>query len=153
MRSFFSEDGRVKAGATHLQLQRGFLWACEYGYEETVKFLLERGADLRDQAGTSETALHWAVVGAKLSIIDLLLKRGAALEELNAYGGTALGQAGWSFDNSGIASDYTAIFEALLAAGSKIEDGWLEWLEHKCVRSAAERSRVAELFRRYGATT
>ena len=98
--SFFDETGTLQPSATKTQLQRGFLWASEYGHQDVVEFLLERGADLRDQAGTSEAALHWAVVGGQLSIIRLLLKRGAPLEELNAYGGTALGQArGWSFDN------------------------------------------------------
>ena len=136
--------------ATKAQLQRGFLWACEYGHADVVEFLLEHGADLRDQAGTGEAALHWAVVGGKLSIINLLLKHGAPLEELNAHGGTALGQAGWSFVNGDPRIDYVPIFEALLAAGAKIEDGWVEWLEQQSVRPAAETSRIAELFRRYG---
>jgi ankyrin repeat protein len=150
---FFFEDGRLRPSATPTQLQRGFLWACEYGFDDVVEFLLERGADLRDQAGTGEAALHWAVVACNLPMVRLLLKHGAPLEELNAYGGTALGQAGWSFDHGAIESDYIPIFEVLLAAGSKIEDGWFEWLEHKCVRPAADRLRVAEVFRRYGATT
>jgi ankyrin repeat protein len=153
VRSFFFEDGTLKPFVTKAQLQRGFLWACEYGYQDIVGFLLEHGADLRDQAGTGEAALHWAVVGGKLSTVNLLLKRGAPLEELNAYGGTALGQASWSFVNGDPQIDYVLIFETLLAAGAKIPDGWLEWLEQQSVPPAAERSRVAELFRRYGAST
>ena len=150
VRSFFAEDENLQPFATKAQLQRGFLWACEYGHADVVEFLLEHGADLRDQAGTGEAALHWAVVGGKLSIINLLLKHGAPLEELNAHGGTALGQAGWSFVNGDPRIDYVPIFEALLAAGAKIQDGWVEWLEQQSVRPAAETSRIAELFRRYG---
>jgi hypothetical protein len=120
VRSFFSEDGNLKPFVTKAQLQRGFLWACQFGYPDIVEFLLEHGA---------------------------------ALEELNAYGGTALGQAGWSFVNGDPQIDYVPIFETLLAAGAKIEDGWVEWLEQQSVRPAAERSRVAEVFRRYGAST
>jgi ankyrin repeat protein len=153
VRSFFFEDGNLKPFVTKAQLQRGFLWACEYGCQDVVEYLLEHGADLRDQAGTGEAALHWAVVGGKLSTISLLLKRGAPLEELNAYGGTALGQAGWSFVNGDPQVDYVPIFETLLAAGAKIQDGWLQWLEQQSVRPAAEKSRVAALFRRYGAST
>ena len=149
IRPFFSEDGNLKPPATKAQLQRGFLWACEYGYEDVVEFLLRRGADLRDQAGTGEAALHWAVVGGELSIVNLLLKHGAPLEELNAYGGTALGQAGWSFVNGNPQIDYLPIFETLLAAGAKIPEGWAVWLERQSGRPAVEKSRVADLCRRY----
>lgn len=151
--SSFSEDGKLKSPATKTQMQRGFLWACEYGHPDVVQFLLERGADLRDEAGTGETALHWAIAGGSLSALKLLLKRGAPLDELNAYGGTPLGQAGWSFVNGDLEIDYVPIFEALLAAGAKIQDGWLAWLEQQSGRPAADRWRVAELFRRYGAST
>jgi ankyrin repeat protein len=120
VKSFFSRDGSLKPFATKAQLQRGVLWACEYGYRDVVEFLLEHGPDL---------------------------------EELNAYGGTALGQTGWCFVNGDPQIDYLPIFETLLAAGAKIQDGWVEWLEQQSVRPAAERSRVAELFRRYGAST
>jgi ankyrin repeat protein len=150
VRSFFTENGNVKPFVTKAQLQRGFLWACEYGYADVVEFLIDHGADLRDQAGTGEAALHWAVVGGNLSTVNLLLKRGAPLEELNACGVTALGQAGWSFANGDPQIDYVPIFETLLAAGAKIQDGWLEWLEQQSVRPAEERSRIAKLFRRYG---
>ena len=64
-------------------------------------------------------------------MIKLLLNHGASLEELNAYGGTALGQAGWSFVNGNPQVDYVPIFELLLAAGAKIEDGWLSWLDRQ----------------------
>ena len=151
VKSFFSEDGRLQSFVNKERLQRGFLWACEYGYQEVVEFLLKHGADLRGQAGTGEAALHWAVVSGKLPILNLLLKHGAPLEEQNAYGGTALNQAGWSFINGDPQIDFMPIFRTLLAAGARIEDGWLEWLERQNMRPAAERSRVADLFRRYGA--
>jgi ankyrin repeat protein len=117
-----------------------------------VEFLLDRGADLRDQAETSETGLHWAVVGCQLDVVQFLLKRGASLEELNAYGGTALGQAGWCFENAA-AIDFYPIFEALLAAGAEVEDGWLQWLEQVPTRPPSEKIRLANLLRRYGAKT
>lgn len=153
VRSFFSEKGELKPLVKKGQLQRGFLWACEYGYPHVAEFLLDRGADLRDQAGTRESALHWAVAGGHISILNLLLERGAPLEERNAYGGTALGQAGWSFVNGDSRIDYVPVFETLLAAGAKIEEGWLGWLEQQNMRPEAERSRLRELFRRYGASS
>jgi len=153
VRSYFDENGSLKPNATGEELQRGFLWACQYGHREIVEFLLDRGADLRDRAGTGESALHWAVVGGDVPVIGLLLDHGAPLEELNAYGGTALGQAGWSFINGDPHVDYAPVFEVLLRAGAKIEDGWLSWLDRQQGRSAAKKSRIAEVLRRYGATT
>jgi hypothetical protein len=117
-----------------------------------VEFLLDRGADLRDQAETSETGLHWAIVGRQLPVLQLLLQRGAPLEELNAFGGTALGQAGWCFENAPDLDCYP-IFQAPLAAGAKIEGAWLKWLDAVPTRSQAEKSRLADLLRRYGANT
>lgn len=151
VKSFFNEDGSLKPGATKIQLQRGFLWACQFGRNEVVEFLLEHGADLRDQAGTGETGLHWAVVGGQLSTVKLLLARGAPLEEINEYAGTVLGQAGWSFNNGEPEIDYVPIFDALLAAGAKIKDGWPAWLEKQESRPAGAKERIAEVLRRYGA--
>ena len=150
--SFFHADGSLKATATRQQLQRGFLWACMAGHDDVVEFLLAHGADLRDQAGTGEPPLQMAVVGARLSTINLLLAHGAPLEELNVYGGTALGQAGWSFSNGDPDTDYVAIFETLLTAGAKLESGWLAWLENQKRPSPKTKARMAAVLRRYGAT-
>jgi hypothetical protein len=151
--SYFDGDGSLKPNATRKELQRGFLWACEYGHRNVAEFLVARGGDLRDQAGTSETALHWAVVAGDVAMIKLLLHHGAPLEETNAYGGTALGQAGWSFINGDPGVDYAPVFEALLAAGAKIEDGWLSWLNRQVTRPPAKRAAIAQILRRYGATS
>jgi hypothetical protein len=153
VKDFFDESGALKSEATGRQLQRGFLWACEYGYKHVVEFLLEHGADLCDQACTNETALHWAVVAGNVAMIRLLLDRGAPLEERNGYGGTALGQAGWSFANGGPEIDYVPVFEMLLDAGALIEEGWLAWLEKQEACRASARDRIAKVLRRYGAAT
>jgi ankyrin repeat protein len=157
-KSFFSQDGSLKPNGTEQQMQRGFLWACEFGRNDVVEFLLEKGANLRGQADTGETGLHWAVVGGHLPTIKLLLEHGAPLEERNAYGGTVLSQAFWSFVNGDPGVDYVPIVEALLAAGARIEAGALErvekeWAEKQAGRSPAAKTRMAEVLRRYGATT
>jgi ankyrin repeat protein len=153
VKSFFHPDGNLKPAASPQQLQRGFLWACEFGQNDVVEFLLQHGADLRGQADTGETGLHWAVVGGHLTTIRLLLERGAPLEELNSYGGTALGQALWSCINGDPAIDYIPIFEMLLDSGAKIEDGSLRWLAEQEGGSSLVKSRVAEVLRRHGAET
>jgi ankyrin repeat protein len=151
VKTFFDSNGDLKPPASPQDLQRGFVWACGYGYEDVVEFLLSHGADLTDDAGSDEPPLHMAVVGASLAIIKLLIARGAPLEQLNGYGGTPLGQAGWSFVNGDPDDDYVPIFDALLAAGAHIEDGWLAWLDKQNGRTAEQKARIAEVLRRYGA--
>jgi ankyrin repeat protein len=140
-----------KVDATQEQMENGFLWACEYGRTSVVEFLLEKGVDLRAKGNTGLTGLHWAIVGGQLDTIRLLLERGAPLEELNAYGGTALGQALWSFSNSDPGIDYVPIIERLLNAGAEIEPGSLAWLARQDGRSSTAKARVEEVLRRHGA--
>ncbi len=123
VQGFFRKDGILEGTATKEQVQRGFLWACMYGRLEVVAFLLDHGAVLRDQAETGATGLHWAAGGAHLGIVQLLIQRGAPLEELNRWGGSVLEHARWACANGDRATDYRPIFEALLAAGAKVKDG------------------------------
>jgi hypothetical protein len=151
VKSFFQEDGVLRPSATRFQLERGFLWACEYGHKNLVEFLLQRGPDLGTQANTGQTALHWAVIGGQLEMIKLLLQHGASLEAKNAYGGSALGQALWSSVNGDPGIDHVSIIEALLDAGAKMEDGSLAWLARQAEGSFSVKQRVADALRRHGA--
>jgi Ankyrin repeats (3 copies) len=148
VKSFFAEDRSLGPAASMEQLQRGFLWASEYGHREVVEFLLDHGADIDDQAGTRETCLHWAVIGADLPTIELLLKRGARLEGLNGYGGTALGQALWSFLHGSRNIDYMPVIEMLVAAGAKVEESWLTWIENEKGLSSEAKARLGAVLHR-----
>jgi ankyrin repeat protein len=142
-------------------MQRGFLWACEYGRNDVIDFLLQRrrivegvsgtNIDMEAQAGTGQTGLHWAVIGGQCETIKLLIAHGASLEAKNSYGGTALGQTLWSAVNSDSKIDYVAVIETLLAAGAKIEDGSLAWLAQQKGGSSSVRQRMAGILRRHGA--
>jgi Ankyrin repeats (3 copies) len=151
--TFFNSAGALKPLATKKDLQNGFLWACMYGCENVIAFLLDRGADLLDPLDSGATALHWAAGGAHANVVKLLLDRGAPLEELNMWGGTVLEHAGWGFEHAVPGIDFGPVFEALLASGATIRGHWLAWLEKVKRRSTDERSRVAEIFRQYGATS
>lgn len=151
--SFFNEDGSLKESATKKQMEHGFAWACEYGRNNVVEFLLEKDLGLLTTVTTSETGLHWAVVGRQLDTIKLLLERGASLETKNAYGGTALGQALWSAVNSGPAIDYAPTIEMLLNAGAEIEDGTLAWLAQQKRGSSAMKARIVGILRKHVAKT
>jgi hypothetical protein len=73
------------------------------------------------------TGLHWAVVGGRLDIIKLFLKRKAPLEVKNRHGGTVLDQALWAAAHSDPVNhwpetdtDWAAIIETLIAAGADV---------------------------------
>jgi hypothetical protein len=119
VQTFFDNSGAQTPAATTTQKERGFLWACEYGKNETVEFLLNRGVSIQVQANTGQTALHWAVIGRQPQTITLLLSRGADLEAKNAYGATPLGQALWSAAHSDSPLDYHQLAALLERHGAK----------------------------------
>jgi ankyrin repeat protein len=121
VRTYFNEDGTL-SNATNAQMESGFAWACEYGRNDVIEFLLDRGVDLHAGEKIKQTGLHWAVIGGALETVNLLLKRGAPLEAKNVYGGTALGQATWCVINGDRSADYVPIIIALLAAGARLEE-------------------------------
>jgi Ankyrin repeats (3 copies) len=120
VKNYFDDSGTLRPNASSIQMERGFLWACEYGRNEVVEFLLQHGASLEAQANTGQTALHWAVIGGHEDTIKLLLDRGASLEAKNVYGGTALGQALWSAANGDLELDYSPIIALLKQHGAKL---------------------------------
>jgi hypothetical protein len=132
-------------------MESGFMWACEYGRNGVVDFLLERGVHLLAQANTGGTGLHWAVIGVQLDTIKLLLERGASLEARNVYGGTALGQALRSAVNGDPGTDYTSTVETLENAGAEIEARSLTWLAKQQCGSASAIARIADVLRCHGA--
>jgi ankyrin repeat protein len=120
VKSYVGESGALRPNAITTQIERGLLWACEYGRNEVVEFLLHEGASLEAQANTGHSALHWAVIGGHADTIKLLLARGASLEARNVYGGTALGQALWSATNGDAAINYAPILALLEHHGAKL---------------------------------
>ncbi len=118
VQSFFNEGGKLKANATKTQMELGLMWACEYGRNDVVDYLLNRGIDIHAQASTGQTSLHWAAIGGQLQTIELLLARGASLEAKNVHGATALEQALWSAKNGGGAVEYGPVIERLTRAGA-----------------------------------
>ena len=123
---------------TEEQVRDAFLWACEYGRNHVVEFLLGKGVDLIVHSRDGQTGLHWAVIGGQLDTVKLLLRHKAPLEVENSYGGTVLGQALWSAAHGGDPELYVAILETMLEAGAKIPDHHVpinnrvdDWLEQR----------------------
>jgi len=117
--NYFDDAGSLKSAANKVQMERGFLWACEYGRNDVIEFLLPRGATLDAQADTGQTALHWAVIGGRLDTITLLLDRGAPREATNSYGATPLGQALWSAAHGDSTIGYDKVAALLRQRGAK----------------------------------
>lgn len=125
LKSFFKEDGSLKANSTETDMESAFRWACLYGRTLVVDFLLEKGVDLRAGQDTAQTGLHNAVIGGNLDTINLLLARKAPLEAKNVYGGTVLDQALWCSVHGCGGADYLPIVASLIAAGARVDPGWL----------------------------
>ena len=133
---FFAEDGSLIPGATNAELQEGFLYACQFGQDATVAFLLDRDVAIGFADVRGQTGLHHAVIGGHPGIVKLLLAHHPPLEAVNCYGGTPLGQSLWSAAHGGETAAYLEILEALAAAGAKLPerhvpvtpeiDRWLE---------------------------
>lgn len=131
-----------KASATKEQMLTAFVWACGYGRNSVVDFLLKRGVDIAWQDRDGQTGLHWAVFSGQLETVKLLLARKAPLEVRNVYGGTVLGQAVWSAENDDSGTDYVPIVEALIAAGARVDAGPL--LKHRVDAFLLRGKRAAE---------
>jgi ankyrin repeat protein len=111
---------KLFAGGTAEHRRDAFCWACEYGRNTTVEFLLEKGADLAAHRADGQTALHWAIIGGHPETVKLLLSHHPPLEVQNKYGGTPIGQALWSAANGGDPQTYLRILDILLSAGAKL---------------------------------
>ncbi len=149
VQSFF-EGSTPHGKATRTQQERALLWACEYGRNEVVEYLLLHGVPPQTQGNTGQSALHWAVIGGRPETITLLVNQGANLEAKNTYGASALGQALWSALHNDHEIDYVPVIETLLKAGARIEEGTLSWFAQQPASSSAKQS-IVTLLKHHGA--
>ena len=148
--SFYDAKGNLQSNASSAHRDRGFLWACQYGRNDVIDFLVRRGARLDSSAETGQTPLHWAVIGGRIDTIKLLLARGADLEKKNSYDGTPLGQALWSalHSTAEMHSTYLAVIKALIDAGARIDKRMLPWVLQEKKASPKIKQQLAELLQR-----
>ncbi len=130
MTRYMDEDGSLKSDATKEQLNYGFLWACEYGHTNAVRFLFDHGFKPDNNFRNGETGLHWAAFGGHVEIIKLLLKEGAPVNAKEAsHKGTPLGWAiyGWADPGPEFEkADYYGVVELLIRAGATVDWEWME---------------------------
>ncbi len=128
VKSFFKQNGTLRANATREQMESGFTWACEYGRTRVVAFLLERGMDVGAKPH-GETGLHWAGYGGHADIVKLLLARKAPVDVKDErHAGTPLGWALYGWCNPPLEAKRPSHYEVvalLVRAGAKVDPQWL----------------------------
>jgi ankyrin repeat protein len=139
VKSYFNEDGSLKRNVTRKRLHSAFLYACGWGRQSVIQFLLDKEINLSTHGGDGQTPLHWAAIGGDLKTVKLLLKFHPPLEKKNIYGGTVLGQTLWSAAHGGDPRTYAAIIKTLIAAGAKVP-----------ARHAPVNKPIDNLLRKYG---
>ena len=72
---------------------RAITWAAWGGYDEVIKVLLTRGAEIDAHGTGGKTALSWAAETGRLETFALLMDRGAKLDDKDDNGVTPLDHA------------------------------------------------------------
>jgi uncharacterized protein len=85
--SDFDIDYSGRAGNSPL------MWASEYGHVETVKYLLENGADVNKTNVWGQTSLMFASTWGFTEIVDILIDNNADINIKTRRGKTALNSA------------------------------------------------------------
>lgn len=130
VKSFFNEDGSLKANETVAQMKDGFTWACGFGRADVVDFLLERGMEVGARLRHhGETGLHWAAYGGHLDTVKALLERKAPVDVKDeSFGGTPLGWALYAWGERATdakSSPYYEVVALLVSAGATVDPEWL----------------------------
>jgi len=128
VKSFFNEDGSLKANATKAQVEAGLMWACEYGLARVVEFFLEKGVNAGAQPH-GETGLHWAAYAGHADVVKALLKGKVPVDiKDKRFGGTPLGWALYGWCERPLGANHGGYYEVvarLVAAGATVEREWL----------------------------
>lgn len=106
----------VAAGVVSDDLELGFLLACEFGHDAVIEYLATVGVNLQATTRDGQTGLHMAAIGGRAKTASLLLCLGLSTSAKNVYGGTPLGQAIWSAENSSDTARYRQVIAVLQAA-------------------------------------
>jgi ankyrin repeat protein len=131
VKRFFDETGALKPAATRRQLIDGFTWACEFGRNSIIEFLLEHGMRVDTRLKGGETGLHWAAYEGHADTVQLLLDRGAPVDVTDEiHGGTPLGWALYAWGNRRPRErerrSYYETVAILVRAGSKVDAQWFD---------------------------
>lgn len=72
---------------------RALTWAAFSGQIDTVKLLIERGADINAGGTNDKPPLTWAIESGRRDVAEFLLKKGASLDVRDSSGSTPVDYA------------------------------------------------------------
>jgi ankyrin repeat protein len=143
VKTFFNDDGSLKASAAQKQMELGFTWACEYGRTNVVEFLLQSGVGV-DAMPHGETGLHWAAYAAHIDVLKLLLERKAPIHVIDRrHGGTPLQWALHAWGDPPLETspgNYYEVVALLVSAGATVDPAW--FADHSGKRPLVEKIRA-----------
>jgi len=127
VKSYFRQDGSLKAKATRKQMKDGFAWACEYGRTKVAEFLLDHGMDINARLRNhGNTGIHWAAFFGHVDLVKLLLARKARLDiKDKSFDGPPLGWALHGWNPNDTQGRYYKVVALLARAGATVDPGWL----------------------------
>ena len=125
VKTFFTDDGKLKSPATPQQMVDGFAWACEFGHTDVVDFLLRHGVTVDTKLKHhGQIGLHWAAYGGHLPVVKLLLDHNAPVDVKDPnFDGNPLQWAlyAWRQLKGKKREPYYAVVSTLVKAGAKLE--------------------------------
>jgi ankyrin repeat protein len=141
---FFDGAGALRPPATPKQMLDGFTWACEFGRNDVVDFLLRKGLQPDERVKAGATGLHWAAYEGHADTVSLLLERGAPVDPADqTYGGTPLEWALYAWGNmperEAARRSFYEVVALLTRAGAKLDPNWFSDDEER--RRAADKVR------------
>ena len=138
----FDERGTLKPPANERQLKSAFVYACGYGRDDVVRFLLERGIDPRTDPEV-RSSLHWAVYSGNVGVITLLLQAGADVNlrhERDQVRPLEVALVAWSKSADDAEREtYYDVVRTLVEYGASLDPEWFRQDERK--QELAERVR------------
>jgi Ankyrin repeats (3 copies) len=127
VKEYFDENGLRKPAVGPRQLACGFLYACQYGRTDVVRFLLEKGVGPGVRNREGQTGLHWAAYGPHVEIVKLLLEHGAQADAREErFEGTPLDWALYTWMQTKGAHERNrsyATIALLVQAGARFDPG------------------------------
>lgn len=124
---YFADDARQRLTADERQIKSAFVYACGYGREDVVRFLLQRGIDPRTDPDV-RSCLHWAVYGGRVDVITLLLDAGAAVNLRHARDQLTpleVALVAWSkADEDAERQAFYEVVRVLVAYGATLDSDW-----------------------------
>ena len=125
VKTFFTDNGKLRSPATRQQMVDGFAWACEFGHTDVVDFLLRHGVTVDTKLKHhGQIGLHWAAYGGHLPVVKLLLDHNAPVDVKDPnFDGNPLQWAlyAWRQLKGKKREPYYAVVSTLVKAGAKLE--------------------------------